>query len=305
MKIRLQRNLYEGADKGYTQLFGENPASYEKFGMLGHNGLDIPIPTGTKLFSCINGTVTEVLDDTTGYGKYVKVENDECGVLYAHMKEQLVKVNDKVTAGDVLGTSNNTGNSTGSHLHFGVFLKPRDRGNGYAGYINPLDNNLIEWVDNFTTSDPLDELQEKYDKLLDELISMRQSRDKWKTSYDELSKKYVSDSQSSTEHIKNLQSTVAEQASQIVNMNETIKQSSLEKKSLLEANRASELRYLDITASNEDAMEQINKDFKKERLRAEKAEKEAEILKEKLSMKISGYSKKELFFKLFLKMMGR
>ena len=186
-----------------------------------------------------------------------------------------------------------------------MFLKPRDRGNGYAGYINPLDNNLIEWVDNFTTSDPLDELQEKYDKLLDELISMRQSRDKWKTSYDELSKKYVSDSQSSTEHIKNLQSTVAEQASQIVNMNETIKQSSLEKKSLLEANRASELRYLDITASNEDAMEQINKDFKKERLRAEKAEKEAEILKKKLSMKISRYSKKELFYKLFLKMIGR
>jgi len=221
------------------------------------------------------------------------------------MIERLVKVNDKITAGDILGISGNTGNSTGPHLHFGVFPKPRDRGNGYAGYINPLDSNLVEWVDNFITSDPLDELQEKYDKLLDELISMRQSRDKWKTSYDELSKKYVSDSQSSTEHIKNLQSTVAEQASQIVNMNETIKQSSLEKKSLLEANRASELRYLDITASNEDAMEQINKDFKKERLRAEKAEKEAEILKEKLSMKISGYSKKELFYKLFLKMIGR
>lgn len=144
-KIKLQAGLYEGKELGYSQYFGENPDWYKPFGMKGHNGIDIPTPTGTKLLSCINGKVTETANDVKGYGIYVKIENEYCGVLYAHLKDFSLKVGDKVKAGDFVGFSGNTGNSTGPHLHFGVFPIPRDRSNGYAGYIDPF-GEQIEWV---------------------------------------------------------------------------------------------------------------------------------------------------------------
>lgn len=143
--IKLQKGIYEGKELGYSQYFGQNPSWYDDFGMLGHNGIDIPTPVGTKLLSCINGKVTETANDTTGYGIYVKIENEYCGVLYGHMKDFYLKVGDRVKAGDVIGFSGNTGNSTGPHLHFGVFPIPRDRNNGYAGYIDPFGKN-VEWV---------------------------------------------------------------------------------------------------------------------------------------------------------------
>lgn len=144
-KIRLQAGLYEGKELGYSQLFGGNPQWYKPFGLIGHNGIDIPTPTGTRLLSCINGKVVETANDVKGYGVYVKIENDYCAVLYAHLKDFHLKVGDKVKAGDFVGFSGNTGNSTGPHLHFGVHPIPRDRNNGYAGYIDPFGSE-VEWV---------------------------------------------------------------------------------------------------------------------------------------------------------------
>jgi len=157
--IKLQKDLFEG-DFPLTQGFGENPDWYAPFGMLGHNGIDYGTATGTNLYSCINGKIIEVENDTSGYGKYIKIENDECGVLYTHMRVlSPLSVGSKVTAGDLIGESGNTGNSTGPHLHFGVFPKPRDRGNGYAGYIDPFNKNQIEWVESLNNpQDPLDEI---------------------------------------------------------------------------------------------------------------------------------------------------
>jgi len=146
MCIKLQRGLFRGNGK-LTQSFGENPSWYEKFGLLGHNGIDYGISEGTVLTSCIDGVVTESEYDKSGYGHYVKIENDQCGVLYAHLSARTdCKVGDKVKASNVIGLSGNTGNSTGPHLHFAVFPKPRNRNNGYNGYIDPLDAEQVEWV---------------------------------------------------------------------------------------------------------------------------------------------------------------
>ena len=125
--IKLQKDLFEG-DFSLTQGFGEHPEWYAPFGMKGHNGIDYGTASGTRLFSCIDGTVTEIEWDKTGYGKYIKIENDDCGVLYAHMATfSHLPVGSPVSAGDFIGPAGNTGNSTGPHLHFGVFPKPRDR----------------------------------------------------------------------------------------------------------------------------------------------------------------------------------
>lgn len=73
-----------------------------------------------------------------GYGIYLKIENDIEGSLLAHNKEILVNLNQRVVEGQEVCVSNNTGFSTGPHCHWGYFRKPRDRTNGFNGYIDPI-----------------------------------------------------------------------------------------------------------------------------------------------------------------------
>jgi hypothetical protein len=120
-----------------TQLFGENPDNYAKFGLKGHNGLDWGLPDGTDLLAPFAGKVVEVGWDATGYGLYMKIENDKEGCILAHLKDNLLAINADCTEGQLIAHSDNTGNSTGPHLHFGYYLKPCDKNNGYSGYIDP------------------------------------------------------------------------------------------------------------------------------------------------------------------------
>jgi murein DD-endopeptidase MepM/ murein hydrolase activator NlpD len=157
--IKLLNLLYEGADAPISQRFANKliingKDVYAAYNLKGHNGIDFAIINGTTLYSCINGRVIEAQFDAGGYGNYVKIENDSCGVLYAHLEDFGVSAGEEVKAGQAIGHSNNTGNSTGPHLHFGVFPKPRNRANGYAGYIDPLDPNQVAWVDDLVTPTP-------------------------------------------------------------------------------------------------------------------------------------------------------
>lgn len=129
-----------------SQYFGGNPQIYSQFGLQGHNGWDIGTSTGTVLVSPHDGKVTEIGNDTDGYGIYLKIENDIEGSLLAHNKETLVNLGQSVVEGQAVAVSNNTGFSTGPHSHWGYFRKPRDRTNGYNGYIDQtsyLEGNVI------------------------------------------------------------------------------------------------------------------------------------------------------------------
>lgn len=110
---------------------------YQKFGLLAHNGLDYATPMRTPITASHEGDVIEATFDPDGYGWYPHLENTEEGTIYGHMDELVVKVGYHVKQGDLLGYSGNTGNSTGPHLHFGYYKKPRNRSNGYNGYIDP------------------------------------------------------------------------------------------------------------------------------------------------------------------------
>lgn len=122
-----------------TQKFGENPDIYKKFKMAGHNGLDYGLPNGTELVAPISGKVIEaVRSGDPGYGKYIKIENDREGSLVAHLKSVDVDEGDEVVEGQHIGLSDNTGFSFGPHLHWGYYRFPRDRSNGFAGYIDQL-----------------------------------------------------------------------------------------------------------------------------------------------------------------------
>ena len=44
----------------YTQKFGQRPEFYGKFGLPGHEGVDIRAPNGANVYACAEGVVTLV-----------------------------------------------------------------------------------------------------------------------------------------------------------------------------------------------------------------------------------------------------
>lgn len=120
-----------------TQTWGINEQDYIQFGLKGHNGVDYGLPDSTPVIAPHGGKIIEVANDPSGYGLYVKIENDIEGSILAHLKRQDVNVGDIVNQGQQIGLSGNTGNSTGPHLHWGYYRKPRNKGDGYSGTINP------------------------------------------------------------------------------------------------------------------------------------------------------------------------
>jgi hypothetical protein len=121
-----------------SQVFGVNPDRYAKFGMAGHNGVDFAVPGGTPIGAVAQGQVVESQLDAVGYGEYVKLRHAWGESLYAHLKTRKVDPGDSINAGQVVGTSGNTGNSTGPHLHFGLRVNPYKRGWPFDGYSDPL-----------------------------------------------------------------------------------------------------------------------------------------------------------------------
>lgn len=119
-----------------SQRFGEHPAWYAPYGLAGHEGLDLAVPTGTPVFAAHDGTATVRLGSPT-YGNYVTVQSEAVDTLYAHLSDVTVRQGQDVHAGDVIGLSGNTGRSFGPHLHFGVRPVPVDKDNGFKGWVDP------------------------------------------------------------------------------------------------------------------------------------------------------------------------
>ena len=123
-----------------TQLFGENPDIYKKIGFPGHNGIDYGIPNGTPIHCAAPGTVAAVSFENGGYGNYVKIAHKDGAknfyTYYAHLDSAAVKPGQNLQAGELVGYSNNSGFSTGPHLHFG--LKIDGENPAYKGYVDPM-----------------------------------------------------------------------------------------------------------------------------------------------------------------------
>ena len=84
-----------------------------------HNGLDIKVYIGDTIRAAFSGRVRIVRYERSGYGEYVVIRHDNgLETIYGHLSKQLVKEDQFVKAGEVIGLGGNTGRSTGSHLHF-------------------------------------------------------------------------------------------------------------------------------------------------------------------------------------------
>ncbi len=91
----------------------------------GHTALDLAVPQGTPVQSTMDGRVVFAGWNAQGYGNLVIVENGPYRTYYAHLSQIPVAPGQQVQAGQVVGLSGNTGNSTGPHLHYEVRLNGR------------------------------------------------------------------------------------------------------------------------------------------------------------------------------------
>ncbi len=94
-----------------------------------HRGIDIDLFTGDKVMAMFDGKVRYV-KYVLGHGQVVVIRHSNgLETIYSHLSRQLVKPNQMVKKGEVIGKGGTTGNTRGSHLHLvvsykGVFLNP-------------------------------------------------------------------------------------------------------------------------------------------------------------------------------------
>lgn len=90
-----------------------------------HHGVDFALPIGSPVYALADGTVTAAQDTgVDGFGGWVVISHVITGkamsTVYGHMDPGGVHVivGQQVSAGDVIASSGNSGQSSGPHLHF-------------------------------------------------------------------------------------------------------------------------------------------------------------------------------------------
>lgn len=118
---------------------GNNPPSGYRslYGLKGHQGLDLVATHGQLVYAAQDGIVAAI-DTNPKTGLDVKIETSYDGRDFRHIYEHLlgyqVKKGDKVRVGDLVGWADNTGYSSGNHLHFQL----EEKLNGKWVPIDPL-----------------------------------------------------------------------------------------------------------------------------------------------------------------------
>lgn len=130
-----------------TSDFGPRKAPVENASTM-HRGIDIRATTGTNVYATAGGTIEYIRDQgNSGGGKYVVVKHDNGNfrTAYFHLSNNTVrKVGDRVQAGDLIGISGNTGNSSGPHLHYEIYYTQSGKIFGWGqDAIDPL------WTKNY------------------------------------------------------------------------------------------------------------------------------------------------------------
>lgn len=83
-----------------------------------HRGLDMAAAQGERIYAVKSGRVIKA-EFHTSWGNYVAIQHEDgTTALYAHQQQSIVKVGNTVSQSQIIGYVGNTGNSTGSHLHF-------------------------------------------------------------------------------------------------------------------------------------------------------------------------------------------
>lgn len=167
MRLKLKYPITYLGPVSISQGFGEVSPTYTSMGLKGHNGIDFRAAHGQPVYAAHDGMASFQIDSGGGCGVVLITEQefDYEGsttlfkTIYWHLCNSHTEpkyaspFEDKtgfthVKTGDLIGYADNTGLSTGDHLHFA--LKPVAKGeawgtyyntdpsNGYGGCIDPL-----------------------------------------------------------------------------------------------------------------------------------------------------------------------
>lgn len=91
---------------------------YGRRGGRSHTGVDIKTRANDNILSAFDGVVT-VSQVCNGYGKCIRIRHSSgIETLYSHNSKNLVKVGDRVKAGQVIALTGRTGRASTEHLHF-------------------------------------------------------------------------------------------------------------------------------------------------------------------------------------------
>lgn len=86
-----------------------------------HDGIDLTAPIGTPVFAADAGEVVYSGARVRGYGNMIVLKHaDDLMTVYAHNSVLLVRVGERVAAGQRVALSGQSGHATGPHLHFEV-----------------------------------------------------------------------------------------------------------------------------------------------------------------------------------------
>ena len=163
MKVQLPIDPFE-----LTQGFGENPNWYVVYKLKGHNGWDIKTiypdtPSGRRYITAPQDVqFYKQSNDPPGYGLYFEVITKAKSLwkhTFAHC-HSIETFTDK-KQGETMAISDNTGNSTGPHLHWTTKRikivngqhEVQDYNNGYFGAVNPQE--YVDEVRSYNGAQPM------------------------------------------------------------------------------------------------------------------------------------------------------
>ena len=139
-----------------SQAFGGGKASYQPDG---HTGMDFAMPKGQPVYAVADGTVLHAswskelgwpnpyyispdftpndgIDQSAGI--VVVIDHGSFVSISAHLDSEGLNNGDRVTRGQIIGRSGNTGFSSGPHLHFEILPDKWNVHAKYYGRVNPL-----------------------------------------------------------------------------------------------------------------------------------------------------------------------
>ena len=104
-----------------TSEFGIRQSPFSS-GLEFHKGLDISTRFGKEVVAPADGLVVTSAFDSSD-GNYIKIDHGHgLATGFAHLSRMAVKQGVRVKKGQIIGYVGDTGRSTGSHLHYAVFV---------------------------------------------------------------------------------------------------------------------------------------------------------------------------------------
>lgn len=151
--MRLTQPFAVDYSGGQIPFGGGKVGGYADLGLKGHNGWDLSLEkgSGTICYAAANGVVESDGSFNSGYGLNIRLYVPHPSepllryeVVYGHL--QKVLKTGGVNAGEPIGECDNSGFSTGPHLHFGIRVQRKisdtewrveNYNNGFYGYVDP------------------------------------------------------------------------------------------------------------------------------------------------------------------------